>query len=126
MPFYFENYAYKWLESALDYGITEDTYWDMTLAEAIRAIKSKKRVEKARVMEKASFDYIQAELIGRSIARLYSSSARMPQIQEVYPSLFDNEEIEKQRQQKKMELSVLRFKTFAQTYNKKYEEVGEK
>ena len=77
-------------------------------------------------MEKASFDYIQAELIGRSIARLYSSSARMPQIQEVYPSLFDNEEIEKQRQQKKMELSVLRFKTFAQTYNKKYQEVGEK
>ena len=126
MPFYFENYAYKWLESALDYGITEDTYWDMTLAEAIRAIKSKKRVEKARAMEKASFDYIQAELIGRSIARLYSSSVRMPQIQEVYPSLFDNEEIEKQRQQKKMELSVLRFKTFAQTYNKKYEEVGEK
>lgn len=126
MPFYFENYAYKWLESALDYGITEDTYWDMTLAEVIRAIKSKKRVEKARAMEKASFDYIQAELIGRSIARLYSSSARMPQIQEVYPSLFDNEEIEKQRQQKKMELSVLRFKTFAQTYNKKYEEVGEK
>lgn len=126
MPFYFESYAYKWLESALDYGITEDTYWDMTLAEAIRAIKSKKRVEKARAMEKASFDYIQAELIGRSIARLYSSSARMPQIQEVYPSLFDNEEIEKQRQQKKMELSVLRFKTFAQTYNKKYEEVGEK
>ena len=126
MPFYFEKYAYKWLESALDYGITEDTDWDMTLAEAIRAIKSKKRVEKARAMEKASFDYIQAELIGRSIARLYSSSARMPQIQEVYPSLFDNEEIEKQRQQKKMELSVLRFKTFAQTYNKKYEEVGEK
>ena len=126
MPFYFEKYAYKWLESALDYGITEDTYWDMTLAEAIRAIKSKKRVEKARAMEKASFDYIQAESIGRSIARLYSSSARMPQIQEVYPSLFDNEEIEKQRQQKKMELSVLRFKTFAQTYNKKYEEVGEK
>ena len=126
MPFYFEKYAYKWLESALDYGITEDTYWDMTLAEAIRAIKSKKRVEKARAMEKASFDYIQAELIGRSIARLYSSSARIPQIQEVYPSLFDNEEIEKQRQQKKMELSVLRFKTFAQTYNKKYEEVGEK
>ena len=126
MPFYFEKYAYKWLESALDYGIAEDTYWDMTLAEAIRAIKSKKRVEKARAMEKASFDYIQAELIGRSIARLYSSSARMPQIQEVYPSLFDNEEIEKQRQQKKMELSVLRFKTFAQTYNKKYEEVGEK
>lgn len=126
MPFYFEKYAYKWLESALDYGITEDTYWDMTLAEAIRAIKSKKRVEKARAMEKASFDYIQAELIGRSIARLYSSSARMPQIQEVYPSLFDNEEMEKQRQQKKMELSVLRFKTFAQSYNKKYGEVGEK
>ena len=73
----------------------------MTLAEVIRAIKSKKRQEKAKAMEKATFDYIQADLIGRSIARLYSSSAKMPPIQEVYPSLFDNEEMKKQEQERK-------------------------
>ena len=97
----------------------------MTLAEVIRAIKSKKRQEKAKAMEKATFDYIQAELIGRSIARLYSSSAKMPPIQEVYPSLFDNEEIEKQEQERKAKQFAERLKTFSQTFNRKLEmEVG--
>lgn len=119
MPFFFEKYAYQWLETALDYGIAEYDYWNMTLAEAIRAIESKKRVEKLRAQEKASYDYILADLIGRSVSRIYSSSARMPTIQEVYPSLFDDAEIEEQKQQKKMELSALRFKMFAQSHNNK-------
>ena len=76
-------------------------------------------------MEKATFDYIQADLIGRSIARLYSSSAKMPPIQEVYPSLFDNEEIEKQEQERKAKQFAERLKTFSQTFNRKLEmEVG--
>lgn len=119
MPFLFEKYAYQWLETALDYGIAESDYWNMTLAEAIRAIESKKRVEKLRAQEKASYDYILADLIGRSISRIYSSSSKMPTIQEVYPSLFDTAEIEEQKQQKQMELSVLRFKMFAQSHNNK-------
>lgn len=97
----------------------------MTLAEAIRAIESKKRQDKARAIERATFDYIQADLIGRSIARIYSSSSHMPTIQEVYPSLFDSEQIERQKQKKKMELSAARFRMFAQIHNKKFnEEVG--
>ena len=97
----------------------------MTLAEVIRAIKSKKRQEKAKAMEKATFDYIQADLIGRSIARLYSSSAKMPPIQKVYPSLFDNEEIEKQEQERKAKQFAERLKAFSQTFNRKLErEVG--
>lgn len=124
-PFLFSNYIYKWLDNALDYGISEHDFWDMTIAELTRAIASKKRIQKQQAQEKASFDYILADLIGRSISRLYSSSATVPEIAEVYPSLFDSKEIEEEKQEKRDELSILRFKQFAQSYNKKFKkEVG--
>lgn len=97
----------------------------MTLAELNRAIESKKRVQKIQAQERASFDYILADLIGRSIARIHSSSNRMPKINEAYPSLFEADVIEEKLQEKKDELSVLRFKQFALSYNKKFKEVGE-
>lgn len=93
----------------------------MTLAELERAINSKRRVEKIRAQEKASFDYILADLIGRSFARTQSSANHMPEISEVYPSLFDSQEIQEKKQEQKAELSVLRFKLFAESYNKKFE-----
>ena len=54
----------------------------MTLAELIRAIESKKRVEKEKAKEKASFDYILADMIGRSVSRIYSSAATLPTLAE--------------------------------------------
>lgn len=96
----------------------------MTLAEIGRAIESAKRMEKKRAQEKASFDYILADLIGRSIARIHSSSNNMPRIDEVYPSLFEHEEIEEKLQEKKDELSALRFKQFTESFNKRFKEVG--
>ena len=120
MPFLFKKYAYKWLEIALDYGIDETNYWNMTLAEVIRAIESKKRQQKLQAQERASYDYILADLIGRSVSRIYSNSTRLPQIYEVYPTLFDGVEMEEQKQQKQMEISAIRFKLFAQSYNKKH------
>ena len=120
MPFLFEKYVYKWLEIALDYGIDETNYWNMTLAEVIRAIESKKRKQKLQAQERASYDYILADLIGRSVSRIYSNSTRLPQIYEVYPTLFDGVEMEEQKQQKQMEISAIRFKLFAQSYNKKH------
>lgn len=97
----------------------------MTLAELDRAIKSKIRVKKRQDQEKAAFDYILADLIGRSIARLYSSSAKLPEITEVYTTLFDSQELQEKKQEQLEELSALRFRQFAQAYNKKFnKEVG--
>ena len=95
----------------------------MTFSELDRAIKSKKRVKKAEAQEKASFDYILADLIGRSISRLYGSNNKIPDIATVYPTLFDSEEAQNQKQQRKAELSALRFKQFAQSYNSRFTEV---
>ena len=123
-PFFFTDYVYKWLDNALDYGITERDFWDMTLAELNRLIASKERVRKQEAKERATFDYILADLIGRSIGRIYSSSAKMPDINEAYSTLFDGKKIEEQKMQKKQELSVIRFKQFAEKYNKNFRSGG--
>lgn len=98
----------------------------MTIAELERYIASRRRIEKVRAQEKASFDYILADLIGKSIGRLYSSANKLPEISEVYPSLFDSKEIQEQKATKKMELSALRFKQFAQSYNNRFREGSKK
>lgn len=93
----------------------------MTFAEINRAVASYNRVKKAEAREKASYDYLLADLIGHSMSRIYSSSATYPEISEVYPSLFNSKEINQQKQEQKAELSALRFKQFAQSYNKRFE-----
>lgn len=113
----FEKYAYKWLETALDCGITELAYWEMTLAEVIRAIDSYKRRYRQQERQQAAYDYILADAIGKSVSRVYSSSNKMPELYELYPSLFESDEIKAQQQAKRDELSVLRFKQFAQAHN---------
>jgi hypothetical protein len=92
----------------------------MTIAELERAIDSKKRLYISESREKAAFDYTLADLIGRSIARIYSSTSKMPEISEVYPTLFDSQEVQEQKAQKKAELSALRFKQFATSFNSKF------
>lgn len=121
-PFLFSNNVYKWLESALDYGISEADFWNMTIAELERQISSIKRKQKEQLQEKASFDYILADLIGRSIARVYNSSNHLPEIGEVYPTLFDTKAIEEKKQEKKDELSALRFKQFAASFNSRFKQ----
>ena len=105
-------------------GILEHNFWNMTIAELERLINSKKRMQKAQAQERANFDYVLADLIGRSVARIYNSSNKLPEISEAYPSLFDSKEIEEYKQNKKDELSALRFKQFANSYNKKFKEVA--
>ena len=92
----------------------------MTIAELERAIDSKKRVQKQQAQEKANYDYILADLIGRSISRIYNSSNKMPDISTVYPTLFDSQQIEEAKREKKMELSAVRFTQFAKFHNDKF------
>ena len=96
----------------------------MTLAELNRAVDAKRRIQKEELQEKASMDYILADLIGRSVARIHSSSAKMPSLAEAYPSLFKEEEIQEKIQEKKDELSILRFKQFAQSFNSRFKEAS--
>ena len=88
-----------------------------------RLFASKKRVKLAEEKERAYFDYTLAELIGHSVARIYKEN-EYPKIEFVYPSIFDTKEMEEERQKQQDELSALRFKQFAQAFNKKFKEGG--
>lgn len=107
------------LEVALDTGIKELEFWGMTLAEVYRHIESYKRVKERENKDKATYDYILADLIGRSVSRIYNSSNKMPPIADVYTNIFDKEELEKIKYQKQQELYALRFKQFALAHNTK-------
>ena len=123
-PFFFTDVVYKWLESALDAGISEADYWQMTIAELIRAMESKKRIAKQEAEAKASYDYILANLIGYSVSRIYSSSSKMPSLADAYPTIFNSEERQEAQQEKQDELSALRFRQFAKFHNDKLAEVS--
>ena len=116
------------LNNALDYGISEHDFWNMTFAELDRLVASKKRMEKYEAKEKATYDYILATLIGRAFAAGMDSKATFPEIYEVYPSLFnkDKEDRERQKQEQSIQLSALRFKQFARSYNNRHKEVANK
>ncbi len=94
----------------------------MTIAELIRVVESKKRVLRLEAKQKAIFDYTLANLIGHSIARLHSSSKTLPSIAEAYPALFTVEEVEEEAQERKDQLSALRLKQFAQSFNKRFKD----
>ena len=94
----------------------------MTPAEITRSIESKNRVRKIESQERASYDYILASLITKGVSIVLGSKESFPQIQEAYRKLFDDlqemreEEIEK----KKIDLSVIRLKQFAQSWNNRF------
>lgn len=93
----------------------------MTVSELERAVASKNRVKAEQSKEQARYDYILADLIGRSISRVYNSANKMPDIEEAYPGIFMNpEELKQEKENKQAELSALRFKQFAQSFNQKF------
>lgn len=100
-------------------GITEHDFWNMTYAELERAMESKKRVKERECQEKATYDYILANLIGHSMARVFNSENQYPEIYDAYPTFFEKEVIEAKRQERTMELSAQRFMAFAESFNEK-------
>lgn len=111
------------LLNALDYGITEREYWDMTPAEVIRAVNSKRKVKRVEMQEKATYDYILAQLITKGVAITLGSKDGFPEIHEVYKGVFDDikEEYEEKKRQSQANISAIRFKKFAQSFNKNFE-----
>lgn len=110
------------LETALDYGITEFDFWEMTVAEVNRAVQSSLRVRKIEAQEKAAFDYTLAALIGKYVSIIISGKGEQPTIEQAYPEIFKDfkKEEEEEIQRRRDEISALRFELFAQSYNKSF------
>lgn len=77
-----------------------------------------------RLKTQAQFDYILANLIGVSVARVVSGEAEFPSIEKVYPTLFTKEEVAEEEQKVKEEEAMItnsknRFLEFALKHNAK-------
>ena len=115
------------LDTALDYGIKEERFWLMTLAEIQREVESVLRVRKIEAQEKATYDYIQANLIIRGISKVLGDKSDYPTLEKAYPSLFDDLAAERQAkiEEQKINLFAMRFKQFADNHNKSIKGGGE-
>ena len=94
----------------------------MTWAELDRYFESYQRKRRNEERRKASYDYILADLIGRSNARVHSSKNKLPAIYEAYPNLFSKEEIEQKAEEKRIATFAAKLKQFATTHNAKINE----
>lgn len=101
-------------------GLEEAKFWEMTVAEIQRYLEG----AAWRLRTKAQFDYVLADLIGVSTARIVAKGASFPSIVEVYPSLFEEEMAVQQKEEQAMIQSQNRFLEFALKHNARMAEEG--
>lgn len=123
-----EERAEQWLGVALDCGLSEFDFWEMTFGEVERYINSRNRVRKIEAQEKASYDYILASLIVKGVSITLGSKETYPTLNDAYPKVFDDlaEKQEEEIRNQKINLSALRFRQFAQSYNNNFTKGGAK
>ena len=114
-----EQYIDILLENSLLTGLKELDFWEMTVGEVSRYINAQNKLKKIEAQERASYDYILANLIAKGISISLGAKDSFPSIYEVYSEVFDDvvKQKEEEQQEKIMQLSALRFRQFAQSYN---------
>lgn len=70
-----------------------------------------------RMKSRAQFDYMLADLIGISMARILGDGVKYPKIEEVYPSLFNDDIKAEDDVEDRTEASVNNFMEFALQLN---------
>lgn len=110
------------LKACLDFGLTEEWFWNSTPLEIERAVESKQRIIEKERQEKAVYLYRLADLVGFSFGRLYGG--KMPNIEEAFPNTFDAEELAEARQAQVMAESEARFLQWANSLNAFMKEEG--
>lgn len=91
----------------------------MTISEIQRHIDSYNRCQKRRLQEQANFTYAQAGLIGRAIGRLLDDKNTFPNIEEVFPELFNVQQKEEERQTQE---NVNNFLAFVAQHNASFKQ----
>lgn len=119
-PIFFSDSIDKLLGEFLDMGLSECQFWEMTFAELNNYSKSYQRVQKYKAQEKALADYQLANLIGYSMARLFSKEVKYPEIYDAYPAIFDKEMIEEAREKDRQKKTNQWLTQFAQSFNQSH------
>lgn len=106
------------LQPAINMGLSEFDFWNMTKAEIERHLEG----AVWQLKSKAQFDYLLADLIGVSVARILDSKAEYPPIEKAYSFLFEDTVPEANEEEIRMENSMNRFMEFALKHNAKLRE----
>lgn len=72
-----------------------------------------------RIKQKAQFDYSLAYLFGASVATVFDSGNKFPELYTVYPTLFQEEVEEAKKVEKATTNSMNNFMAFAMKHNAK-------
>lgn len=96
----------------------------MDLNEVRRAMNAAIERHKEEMREKAMFVYSLAELINLGTARALGGKGDWPEIEEVFPSLFDAEKMQEERRLQKGQRFAEQFKAYAEAWNERIEEDG--
>ena len=108
--------ALSLLQPAINMGLSEFDFWEMTKAEVERYLEG----AIWRLKTRAQFDYSLADLFGASVARLFDSNAEFPTLYKAYPNLFDEEEKpEAEQEEIATTNSINNFLAFAMEHNAK-------
>ena len=114
--------AYQLLQPSINLGLDEFKFWDMTVAEIERYIDG----AMYRMKQRAQFDYILADLVGISSARMMSNDVKFPTLMEAYSHLYDKELAEAKKHEQEEEIatqnSINRFLEFAMRHNSRMRE----
>ena len=108
--------VYQHLQPAINLGLDEFKLWEMTVAEVSRWEEG----AMWRLKSKAQFDYVLADLIGISSARMMSDDVKYPSLEDAYPNLFEQTPDEIMEQKKEEEIATQnlnRFMEFAMKHN---------
>lgn len=103
------------LQPAINLGLAESDFWEMTKAEVERYMEG----AVWRIKSKAQLDYVLADLIGMSIGRMLDSKNTFPTIEKAYPTLFSEEDKKAAEEEARTVNSVNSFLAFAQRHNAK-------
>lgn len=84
MPASIHDLVWQILQPAINLGLEEEKFWEMTIAEIDRWMGG----ANWRLRTQAQFDYVLADLVGISVSRIFSKEAQFPSIDQAYPELF--------------------------------------
>lgn len=119
-----KDIVWQFLQPAINVGLTEFDFWEMTLAEVQRYIEG----AVWRMRTQAQYDYTLSNLIGISVGRVVSNEVHLPSIEEAYPNLFEEvseEEVSAKEEEIAITNSTNRFMEFALRHNASVKQKGE-
>ncbi len=123
-PLTFESHMMDLLQQCMSIGMREEDFYNSTLAQVTRYVEAHNKQQANQLQEKAYFDYQLANLIGMSVARLLSKSAKYPEFSKAYP--FINQDQSKEVDEEwEMEVQRNKIREWAEQMNKKIDKTKE-